>query len=161
MSPAVGCPNCGGPAEGVLCRFCGSLLEEAQAPEAQLQALDEYHAAIGRADAEGQKRLLTSGFIPDSPQGLIEAGVMCIPLCKDGNTGVAGAATHRLEAIVLKLELARETGETRKALDRFRRAIQERKDQDRSDTRIGCTVFIVLAAVIVALAAYIIHRFAQ
>ena len=161
MSPAKGCPKCGAPAEGLLCRFCGSLLEVAEAPEEQLKALDEYHGAIGKADAEAQKRLLASGFIPDSPQGLIEAGVMCIPLCRAGEAAVSDAAVHRLEAIMVKLDLARETAETRKALERFREVIEERKRKDRSDTQLGCTMFTILAAILVALAAYLIHRFTR
>lgn len=159
MSQTASCPKCGAPAQGVLCRFCGSLLESAEAPEAQLKALDEFHAAIGRADPEAQKRLLTSGFIPDSPQGLIEAGVMCIPLCRESHQSVADAALHRLEAIVVKLELARETAETRKALDRLHKVITERKKKDRSDTLLGCTMFILLAVIVVSLAAYIVHRY--
>ena len=161
MSRTGGCPKCGAPSEGLLCQFCGFLLEEAGAPEAQLKALDEYHAAISKADAEAQKRLLTSGFIPDSLQGLIEAGVMCIPLCRDGAMAVADAALHRLEAIVVKLELARETVDTRKALDRFHKVIEERKKKDSSDTWLGCSLIVGLAVLVIAAAAYIVHRLAQ
>lgn len=161
MSQAASCPKCGAPAQGLLCRFCGLLLESAEEPEAQLKALDEYHAAIGKADAEAQKRLLTSGFIPDSPQGLIEAGVMCIPLCRDADTGVSDAAANRLEAILLKLELVRETAETRKAMDRFRQAIKDQRRKASSETWLGCTMFTVLAAILIALAAYLIHRFTR
>ena len=159
MSPKQGCPKCGAPAEGLLCRFCGSLLEEAKAPEAELRALDEYHSALGQADGDARKRLLASGFIPDTTPGLIEAGVMCIPLCRDDCLGIADAALHRMEAIVVKLEMVREAAETRKALGQFHKVIEERRKKDRSDTRLGCAMFVGLAVLIAALVVYILYRF--
>jgi hypothetical protein len=75
--------------------------------------------------------------------------------------GVADAALHRLEAIMLKLELSRETAETRKALDKFRKAVEARRKKDSSDTWLGCSLFVGLAVLIVVLAIYIVHRFLQ
>jgi len=161
MSPAKGCPKCGAPAEGLLCRFCGSLLEVAEAPEEQLKALDEYHGAIGKADAEAQKEAAGLWIHPRFPAGADRSrGDVYSPLPGRGG-GCFGRGGPQARGHHGQARSGAGNGRDRKALERFREVIEERKRKDRSDTQLGCTMFTILAAILVALAAYLIHRFTR
>ena len=101
------CTRCGAPVNGLVCEYCGSLTATLSDSAAEEQAIDEFHEILLTKDEETQVKMLKSGFIPDSPTALIEAGVHCIPLIDTGSPSddVVISAGTRLQAIVTKLKL--------------------------------------------------------
>jgi hypothetical protein len=127
----------------------------------ETQQLNGFHEMLAGLDSEGQASHLRNGFLPDSPEGLIEAGIRCIPLIESGDYTIVDAATDRLAAVRVKLNLLGETPEVHRALEQFDAKIQERQKEGRSDTFWGCTLLAVLAAILGGLALYIVHLFTR
>lgn len=119
-------------------------------PYGEMVALNEFHDRLGEKGAEAQVSALRSGWLPDSPEVLTEAGVRCIPMLQGDHPGLADAAEHRLEAIVFKLRKLPEDRALRETLAQFDALLAQRKEKDRSDATLGflfiggLVVFIVL-----------------
>ncbi|WP_394844871.1 hypothetical protein LZC95_48465 [Pendulispora brunnea] len=124
------CTQCGAQALELICKYCGTLVEPTEHVGAQMQALREFHTLLQAAGAERQQQLLTAGYFPSQWQVLVEAGLQCLPLLKDGEADeVSLAASNRLDAISARLRLHGDKPEAQRAaadfearLERFRRA---------------------------------------
>ncbi len=141
------CHACGANAKGTyVCAYCGVLTHQMESIEDQRRALDEYHAAVSKADELGRKSLFKTGFLPDHKALVIEAGLRMVPFIEFAGTG--DDATGRLEAISLKLKLMPTDAETTKAISEFEERIKAQRRADRNFTT-GLT--IVILAIIGAL----------
>jgi hypothetical protein len=161
VSGSMNCPRCGALLEEGLCKNCAPVGTDTPEPDAELRALNAYHHSLAGKDPEGQKNLLVNGFLPDAPHALIEAGLRCIPLCRDVNDGVSGGAFHRLEAIITKLKLLPGSLEIQRTLEQYQ-ALQNQRDlKGKSDTRMGCLLIgglALLIALVIVVIFYLVVR---
>src|SRR3712207_4861855 len=113
MNPLNGsCDSCGAPCKGLICEHCGKPTAHLADATEENRALDEYHHLLQRLTPEDQRGwLLTSGFMPDNKEVLIEAGIQCLPLLQ--NMSISDAAASRLEAIITKLKLLHDDHQAR------------------------------------------------
>jgi hypothetical protein len=133
------------------------MVEEAE----ELKQLNEFHEKLAALEPAAQASLLRNGFLPDSPDVLVEAGVRCLPLIESGDTHITDGAVDRLEAIVFKLRHGAESGGVRKMINELEAVLQKRRVQDRSDMRLGFGIILGLtlaAAVVVAAVLYLLLR---
>lgn len=141
------CNSCGAPPGGLVCAHCGKVTSRLNSAADENHALDEYHKLLGQRKPEEQSEwLLTSGFLPDHSEVLIEAGIYCVPLLK--NPALATAAAARLEAITLKLDLMPGADrQTRRAIADFQQKIKAQQSTEKTDTLLvaGCFLSILLA----------------
>lgn len=140
------CSSCGAPVGGLICAHCGQLTAQLNNAADENHALDEYHKLLQSQTPEQQRnRLLESGFLPDNREVLIEAGIYCVPLLK--KISLYDAAAARLEAIILKLKLMPESGQTRRAVEDFQAKIEQYKLEKRKDDiyGFGCLLLILSA----------------
>jgi hypothetical protein len=127
--------------------------------ENEIQKLNEYHAQLAAHDPTTQASMLRNGFLPDSMEALVEAGIRCIPLMESGRVEIADGAGDRLEAIIFKLKLNPDTSSVRKVLEKFEGLVQERKKKASSDMKFGLAAILGLTVIIGALVAYMLHLF--
>ena len=144
------CDFCGAPARGLICEHCGKPTAHLESAVDENRALDEYHKYLHELKPQDQRNwLLSSGFIPDNRQVLIEAGIYCVPLLK--NMAIYDAAAARLEAIILKLKMVENDEQARRAVEDFHAEIEKYKAQKRSDNILGAGCLLFILAAIVAL----------
>lgn len=143
------CDSCGAPCKGLICEHCGKPTAHLANAADENRALDEYHKLIQKLKPEEQRDWLTSGFIPDNKEVLIEAGIYCLPFLK--TMSAYDAAASRLEAIILKLKLMHGDQQARQAIEDFKAQITAYKSTKRSDDflGIGCSLLILAAMVAV------------
>ena len=148
------CTRCGAPTTGLVCEYCGSLTSQLADSAAEEKAIDEFHEILLTKDEDAQVKMLKSGFIPDSPTALIEAGVHCIPLIDTSspNDDVVAATAARLQAIVTKLKLMPDFEKKQQAIDEFEAVLQavERANRNTDRFLIGVAVVMGLLLVICA-----------
>jgi hypothetical protein len=139
------CDSCGAPAKGVICAHCGKPTAHLADAADENRALDEFHKLLQKLEPEEQRNWMTSGFIPDHKEVLIEAGIYCLPFLK--TMSAYDAAASRLEAIILKLKLMHGDQQARQAIEDFTAQIAAYKSAKRSDDLlgIGCVLLIVAA----------------
>ncbi|HEX8493027.1 MAG TPA: hypothetical protein VF658_09320 [Pyrinomonadaceae bacterium] len=143
------CGSCGAPVGGLICGHCGNLAARLDNAADENRALDEYHKLLSKLKPEEQRSwLLESGFLPDNREILIEAGIYCVPLLK--KITLYNAAAARLEAIILKLKLMPESGQTRHAIADFQAKIEQYKLDKRKDDVYGAGCLLLISAAIVA-----------
>jgi hypothetical protein len=95
----------------------------------ELEAVHEFQKLLQVASRPLQLKLLSSGYVPSSPDPLVEAGLGLLPILQDGSADeVSDAAFRRLEAVVTRLRLAppasnpRALSELESRLGRYRKA---------------------------------------
>lgn len=140
------CHSCGAPVRGLICEHCGKPTIHLESMEDENRALDEYHKYLHELKPQEQRNwLLSSGFIPDNRQVLIEAGIYCVPLLK--NMAIYDAAAARLEAVILKLKLIENDPQAQRAVEDFQEQIKKYRAQKRSDNILGmgCVLFVLAA----------------
>lgn len=128
-----------------------------QKDESELQQLDVYHEELARITPDLQVSRLRSGYVPVSPELLVEAGIRCVPLMESQNNEISEAARDRLEVILLKLSLGTTTSAIRRAMDELELRMQKHKQQSRTDMKYGFALFIGLTIVIAGLAVLIVY----
>lgn len=150
------CDSCGAPVKGFICGHCGALTARLKSAADENRALDEYHGQLQKLKPQEQSKwLLESGFLPDSPEVLIEAGIYCVPFLK--NMSVYDAAAARLEAVILKLKLLPYEGQTRRAIEDFQNQIAEYKRQKKKDDLLGVGCLLVILALVAAFSWWLIR----
>ena len=139
------CDSCGAPCKGLICEHCGKPTAHLANAADENRALDEYQSLIQKLKPGEQRNWLTTGFIPDNKEILIEAGIYCLPFLKTMSTYEAAAS--RLEAIILKLKLMKSDEQTRQAVKDFQANLESYKSTKRKDDLlgIGCLLAIVAA----------------
>lgn len=142
------CDSCGAPARGLICGHCGKPTAHLGDASEENRALDEFHNLLQRLKPEEQRNwLLTSGFIPDHKEVLIEAGIHCIPLLQ--NMQVYEAAASRLEAVITKLRLLHGDRQAELAVEDFRARVGKyRADKRKNDLESAGCLLAILAAVV-------------
>jgi hypothetical protein len=125
--------------------------------EKEIQMLNEYHGQLATHDPTAQASMLRNGFLPDSMEALVEAGIRCIPLLESGQVEIEDGAGDRLEAIMFKLKLIPDTSSVRKVIEKFEGLVQERKKKATSDMKYGLVVILGLTVIIGSLIAYILY----
>ncbi|MBI5622194.1 MAG: hypothetical protein HY924_00300 [Elusimicrobia bacterium] len=154
------CARCGAAAPGLVCSYCGALAAGPESGELERRALEEFCGLLQGRDAEGQAKLLESGYLPSSPVALIEAGVRCVPFVQgDRLNRSAEAAARRLEAVTVKLRLLPQTEETRRAVSEFEAMVREFRKAEASDLFWGLTVLGILLVVITVVGLVLLRRF--
>lgn len=140
------CNSCGAPVAGLICEHCGKpgshLIDAAE----ENRALDEFHSLLQKLKPEAQREwLLSSGFIPDHRDVLIEAGIQCIPLLQDMH--IYDAAALRLEAIITKLKLLHGDRQALLAIEDFRAKLEGYKAEKRKINflSLGCLLGILVS----------------
>ena len=114
---------------------------------AEKEALNEFHAILaGQTDMVAKARMLRHGFLPDTPAVLIESGMRCLPLIDidEPVEEVVKAAVHRLRAIMAKLRLLGEDGQTAAALREFETVLIKYELADRQLSRTVAIIGVVL-----------------
>ena len=150
------CNSCGAPISGLICGHCGKLTSRLNNAADENQALDEYHNLLSKLKPDEQSNwLLESGFLPDNREVLIEAGIYCVPLLK--KISLYDAAAARMEAIILKLKLMPESGQTRRAIEDFQAKIEQYKLDKRKDDIFGVGCLLLILAAIVAFGWWLIR----
>ena len=127
----------------------------------ELQQLNAFHEQLAALESVAQASLLRNGFLPDSPDVLVEAGIRCLPLIESGDSRINDGAVDRLEAIVFKLRHGADSGGVRKMLNELEAVLQKHCARERSDTRLGFGIILGLtlaAAVVVAAVLYLLLR---
>ena len=152
------CQHCGGASQGLVCAFCGTLLNPTQDAATEEHALNDFHGLLVTATPEKQARLLRHGFLPDSPQVLIEAGLRTMLLLRTDSafSEVAAGAAGRLRTLGSKLRVLPETDESRRALKEFDAALREHESADATNTRQAFTFVGIVLAIIVAAIWYLV-----
>lgn len=156
------CAQCGATGLEWLCKYCGlpsnALLATHDVPT-QLEALRTLHAAIRQATKEDQIRLLEAGYLPEEKAVLVEAGLMCYPLIKDGDVDdVSSAAVRRLEMIVGRIKIFSTQPEYNQALKELESRLQRHR---RADWRLGILSVagvVVLLVLLVLLVSVLLRR---
>ncbi len=152
----INCDSCGAPASGLICGHCGRLTARLKSAADENRALDEYHTQLQRLKPQEQSKwLLESGFLPDSPEVLIEAGIYCVPFLK--NMSVYESAAARLEAIILKLKLLPGDSQAHRAVEDFQSQIAQYKSQKKKDDLLGVGCLLVLLSVVTAFSWWLIR----
>ena len=139
------CDSCGAHVKGLICEHCGKPTAHLASAADENRALDEFHKLLQKLKPEEQRNWLTSGFIPDNKEVLIEAGINCLPFLKTMSVNEAAAA--RLEAIILKLKLMHGDEQAREAIEDFKAGIAAYKSAKLSDNLLGmgCAGLILAA----------------
>jgi hypothetical protein len=145
------CQQCGASVRGYICEYCGALAQLGLDRAAEKEALNELHNIIvAQTDIETKAKLLRHSFLPDAPDVLIEAGMRSIPLIDAYDTAdeVVGAAVQRLRAIMAKLRLLGENGQTTAALHEFEQVLAAYQEADQKLNRtlvvIGVSLLILV-----------------
>lgn len=96
------------------------------------KAIDEFHEIMLTKDYTTQVNMLKNGFLPTSAEGLIEAGVRCIPLIDINRPSyqVVRGAAARLQAIVTKIKLMPDFGQKGQAIDEFEELLETHRMAD-------------------------------
>jgi hypothetical protein len=126
-------------------------------PADDLKRLEEYHGVLAGTAPADQASVLRNGYLPDDPGALVEAGVRCIPLIESETSAIVAAALDRLQAVVFKLKLGRETPETRRAVERFQQLLDAAARAKNRDMRYGLMAIAGLLVVIAGIIAYIVR----
>ncbi|WP_394825513.1 hypothetical protein [Pendulispora albinea] len=149
MDPAR-CVQCGAHVPERICAYCGTLARPASGVAAQLEALTEFHALLPQADPARQKQLLTTGYFPSHWQALVEAGLQCYPLLRDGEAdGVSQVAANRLEAIAMRLRIQGNTPEAQRAIAEFEARVKRFQRAESRLTVIAVGVLLALVGLVI------------
>ena len=152
------CDSCGAPSKGLICEHCGKPTAHLVNAADENRALDEYHNLLQKLAPDDQRNwLLTSGFIPDHKEVLIEAGIYCLPLLK--SMSIYDAAASRLETIITKLKLLHDDQQARRAIEDFQAGIESYRAQKRKDNVSSAGCLLMILAAIIAVSYWLVWEF--
>jgi hypothetical protein len=150
--PTTNCPQCGAPLKRVLCEYCGTLGLAHPLIDEQRQALEVFHGLLATKDQKTQINLLKNGFLPDDRDVLIEAGLRCVALLGNDETGdLEEAVVGRLRAVSAKLHLRPTDETTQKALASFDGELKRFKRNDRNAVLLGLSMLVGIVLLCVCL----------
>ena len=144
------CGNCGAPAEGIICTYCGCALVSLESKEEQMGALREYHESLTKADRDKQVKMLRGGYLPRDPEVLVDAGMRLIPMIEtdDMSNEPEASAVDRLLMIKTKLEICEQTPQVVAAIKQFDKIMGGRSTRTLL-FGVGMAVFVLAALGIV------------
>jgi hypothetical protein len=127
--------------------------------ESELKLLEEFHKNASEKEGEAQASAIRNGYLPETPEGLVEAGIRCIPLAESQHPSIVDAGTDRLRAIIFKLKMAQGTIESRRAVEQFEQIIEQKKKEESSNTLYGLLLIGGLVLLITAVVFIILRMF--
>jgi len=129
-----------------VCDYCGRQAHEITLADEEKELLASYHKKLQENANEGLGELLTHGFMPETADGLLSAGLGMLPLIKTDDLSYddTRAAVGRLSAVVTRLKLVESDEKIRTAIGEFERVVADYKRTDRN-LGIGCGVGIFIA----------------
>lgn len=154
----IRCPQCASPVDTMICAYCGGITEEVHSPEAELLAVDDFHALLDRdVDGEALGRMLRGGFMPAREPALVEAGLRCVQiLSMEGGKATQepkSAAMARLEEVLRRLRrVSAPSAELRSDILELERRLEGAKKRSVRPLILGLSF---LAAIFVCLAVLI------
>jgi hypothetical protein len=135
-------------------------LEDGPEIKEERSKLERLHNRIVAADSKSRKRdLLRNGYMPQTHQMLIVAGLKCLPLIDADqlSSEPSASAIRRLKAIVAKICVTgKMSPKTRESIREFEKAIEEWDNRQKKDQFVGCLAFVILA--ILCLGGYYIWK---
>ncbi len=140
------CINCDGILTGPICEYCGRQVQEITKVDEEKERLNEFNKKLKNNDEDELGQLLVHGFMPETPEGLLAAGLDMLPIIAADELSYdhMKAAVGRLSAITTRLKLGEQTEVIQKAISEFERVVADYKRTDRN-LGIGCGVAIVIA----------------
>ena len=129
---SLNCANCNAPLSGHICDYCGTKAGDSQI-ETEKKKLASFHQCVKDSDPEKRHESLAHGYMPESPEVLLEAGFNMVPLIKSDELSYDNtkAAVARLQAIVTRLKSAEQTDAIAKAIVEFDEVIARYEREDR------------------------------
>lgn len=153
------CDGCGAAVDGLLCPACGRATKLVGDATMERRALEELHAAVGKAADEAGGLLLSNGFLPSARAVLIEAGLRCVALANEATPyHLREGAMGRLSAVAAKLRMLGTDAEGTRALEQFETAVRESRAKARRDVIAFLAVALLLAALAAAVAMLVFSR---
>lgn len=155
------CNRCGAPVHGLVCEYCGSLTTSLADAAAEEQAVDELHQILMTKDEKTQVKILKNGFLPETSEALIEAGVRCIPLidADQPDDDVVEGASARLQAIVTKLKLMPDFEKKQQAVTEFESVVNAQREAKRKSDRFFNIFFLVIGLIMLCGCGGIVYIF--
>jgi len=127
----------------------------------ELEKLGKFHEQLAQLEEPAGVNMLRSGFMPDSPEALREAGIRCIPLIASGDMDVGDAARDRLQGILVKLRSLPFSAGSRDVVGELEAQLREHQARGRRDTLLGFAAILFLLVAIVSVALWIIRVLTQ
>lgn len=162
-NPAVTCPACGAPASEVICAYCGALTAHLASVEAEKNALEVFHHLVaGEKDPARQGALLQHGFFPEHTANLIEAGLRCSAIIgteEVSTTEPLVSALGRLRSIIIRLKIASESPEARRAAQEFEAILKHQRWVDTRAFLIGMLLILVPVLLVVGVVWWLVSLF--
>ncbi|RPH62382.1 MAG: hypothetical protein EHM81_02395 [Chloroflexi bacterium] len=157
------CPGCGAPASTVICPYCGTLTAKVDDLEAERRALDAFHHLIAtEKDKEKQGALFRHGFIPQHTPNLIEAGLRCATFTGGWNLSTSEPTTSallRLRSLVIRLKIAPNTVEARRAIHEFEAILNRQSSIDRRALLTGLALVLAPVALVIGIIYWLVQLF--
>lgn len=122
--------------------------------DSEQKLLEEFHRSAGEKDAESQAGAIRNGYLPETPEVLVQAGIMCIPLIESDTPSISDAGKDRLKAIIFKLKLVQDSANARSALEQFEKLVEKGEKKASRETVYGFLLIgglIVLVTVVIFL----------
>lgn len=146
------CRSCGAAYGGLVCEYCGTVTGDLKDSASEKQALNEFHDLMLDFELEQRRELLLNGWLPDTRDALIEAGLRCVPIMSISNSDDWGddideIGIARLRTVISKLKLMQQEASTQRAIAEFESRIREVEGKNRRDIIIGlgCIAFLLLS----------------
>lgn len=118
----------------------------------ELKLLEEFHRGAGEKTGEAQAGAIRNGYLPDTAEALVEAGVMCIPLVESETPCISDAGMDRLKAVIFKLKLVQDSAKAQSALEQFEKIVEKREKKAGRETLYG---FLLIGGLIVFITAVV------
>lgn len=148
------CNNCGARVSGLLCAYCGApsdVLSGNDNAELQMKALQEYHAHLQEiSDIKQRIRMLSSGYMPTQKSCVIEAGLRCYPLIRDGSGDpVSAAAALRMESAISRLKFLATQADDNKVIEEFETRLKRYRKAEQKLTRYTFAILAVFFGLLI------------
>lgn len=112
----------------------------------ELKLLEEFHRNAAEKTGELQAGAIRNGYLPETPEVLVQAGIMCIPLIESDTPPVSDAGRDRLKAVIFKLKMVQDSAGARTALEQFEKLVEKRERKAGRETVYG---FLLIGGLII------------
>ncbi|MFK7802336.1 MAG: hypothetical protein AB8G95_11935 [Anaerolineae bacterium] len=137
------CQNCNASLNGPVCDYCGRQAHVVELADEEKEKLADYHKKLQENAKEGLGELLTHGFMPETAEGLLAAGLGMLPLIKTDDLSYddTKAAVGRLSAVITRLKLVDADDKIQTAIGEFEKIVADYQREDRN-LGIACGVIV-------------------
>jgi len=116
--------------------------------DSEQKLLEEFHRNVGEKNVESQAGAIRNGYLPETQEVLVQAGIMCIPLIESDVPTVSDAGRDRLKAVIFKLKMVQNSASARSALEQFEKLIEKGEIKASRETVYGFLLIGGLIALI-------------